>query len=135
MITLSVQRGCMSANGQRLCLDHEGGPSGCHHLGPWMNKIGDLLSWPDVIHTFPHSSQWWTRCPLVALLTLPVRVYLMASELEASGGVVERCISFVSREDPRSLGGCFNARRPVELPGALLDSAPGLLDGRDDDGP
>lgn len=49
MTTLGVQRGYMSANGQRLCFDEEEGPSGCHHLGPWMNKIGDLLSWPDVI--------------------------------------------------------------------------------------
>ena len=35
-------------------------------------------------HTLPHSSQWWTREPLVARLTRPVRVYLMSPGVPSS---------------------------------------------------
>lgn len=60
----------------------EGRQSRCRSKGRgWGGKL-----------TFPHSSQWWTRWPLVALLTRPVRVYLI--DPGASGGVI-------SREDPR----------------------------------
>lgn len=53
-----------------------------------MSRVQSAL----IERTLPHSSQWWTRWPFVALLTRPVRVYLIEEAL--SGGVI-------SREDPR----------------------------------
>lgn len=76
-------------------------------------------------HTFPHSSQVWTLWPFVALLTRPVRVYLIEP---ASGGVADRCIS-LSREEPRIWG--LLALNNVSTPdddGTLLDSAGSEVD-------
>lgn len=75
-------------------------------------------------HTFPHSSQRCTRWPLAALLTRPVRVYLIA--LPPSGGVDDRCILF-SREEPRCWGLRLTGGPDVAVGGALLGSACSVL--------
>jgi len=73
------------------------------------------------VYSFPHSSHWCTRCPLVALLTRPVRVYLIEPP---SGGVEDRIVVSFCREEPSIWGPA--AVDNVSVPGATgsrVDSA------------
>lgn len=76
--------------------------------------------------TFPHSSQLWTRWPLVALLTRPVRVYLIGPP--CAEGDEERCMS-LPREDPRcGLGlDVLRAAPMPEVEGELGESVVSLI--------